>query len=41
MKRFTGNQIAKIFQQKSTVEAYREFDKTEVCVGREVCVVVM
>ena len=30
LKRFTGNQIAKIFQRKEGVEAYKEFDSTEV-----------
>ena len=30
LKRFTGNQIAKIFQRKSTFEAYKKFDSTEV-----------
>ncbi|CAI8008481.1 Xylulose kinase, partial [Geodia barretti] len=28
-ERFTGNQIAKIFQRKEGVEAYKEFDSTE------------
>jgi hypothetical protein len=31
LKRFTGNQIAKILQRKEKVEAYKEFDSTEVC----------
>ena len=29
-QRFTGNQIAKIFQQRSTNESYSDFEKTEV-----------
>lgn len=33
LKRFTGNQIAKIFQGQSNVESYKDFDKTEVCVA--------
>ena len=30
LQRFTGNQIAKIFQQKGENPAYCDYDKTEV-----------
>ena len=30
-QRFTGNQIAKIFQQRKEKEAYKDFEETEVC----------